>query len=427
MERKLTTIFCADVVGYSAMMSADEEGTLRSLSECRSIIDPLIEEFGGRIFGSAGDSVLAEFQSAVNAIRFSVKCQYSLYKRNQNNKQSPPMRFRFGIHLGDVVVQGKNLMGDAVNIAARIESMADYGGISMSEVVYKEVKNKILDVSFVDRGKQYFKNIPEAIGIFSIETLGSEKNPNVQIEHDKTVQKLDATGVSNEASTADVIKAILNDKASAAVSFAVADRLKNTMDSSSAVKVFLARTVVHKDFSSFEELIKMSINNTIPEHQKRAVAGVFEAGARLLLKPELQFKIGKLFNDGYFGEDKIPLAIHVWKISASKHEETEAELGLLLIKSSRKEDIENGIYHLENQARRKNMKCLVSLGNYYFEKKDYENAFHWFWVARKYKDISAQLALEVISKNITKAQFENYKINADALADEIDWRCKTIQ
>jgi class 3 adenylate cyclase len=167
MERKLTTIFCADVVGYSKMMSLDEEETLRTLSECRTIIDKLIDEYCGRIFGSAGDSVLAEFPSAVMCVRFAAVCQHALHKRNLNSTM-PKMRFRFGIHLGDVVIQGNNLMGDVVNIAARIESMADYGGVSMSETVYNEVKSKIQELTFLDRGFQNFKNIPQPIKIYSI-------------------------------------------------------------------------------------------------------------------------------------------------------------------------------------------------------------------------------------------------------------------
>ena len=420
MERKLTTIFCADVVGYSKMMSMNEEETLRTLSECRAIIDKLIDEYCGRIFGSAGDSVLAEFPSTVMCVRFAAICQHALHKRNLNSMM-PKMRFRFGIHLGDVVIQGNNLMGDVVNIAARIESMADYGGVSMSETVYNEVKSKIQELTFLDRGFQNFKNIPQPIKIYSINVVGSEKNPNLidETHAEKTIAKFEATGVTDDTSTPDVIRAILNDKASAAVSFNIAMKLKNSCDYSTAVKVLLSRTVAHKEFSSFEELIHMTEENLIPKEYKRAVAGVFEAGSKILLKPELQYKVGKFFADGVFGKEREYLAIHVWKNAAEKNSDAQTELGMALLKTGNEKDIIEALRHLEEQARQKNMKCILKLGSYYYDKGDFPNSFRWYWVARQYKDMTAQKALENISQSITKAQFLNYQIDGDALIEEI--------
>jgi len=420
MERKLTTIFCADVVGYSKMMSTNEEETLRTLSECRTIIDGMIEEYCGRIFGSAGDSVLAEFPSTVMCVRFAAVCQHALHKRNLNSTK-PKMRFRFGIHLGDVVIQGNNLMGDVVNVAARIESMADYGGVSISETVYNEVKSKVQELTFLDRGPQNFKNIPEAIRIYSIDVTGAEKNPNLVSEThaEKTIAKFQATGVTDDTSTPDVIKAILNDKASAAVSFNVGMKLKDSCDYSTAVKVFLARTVTHKDFSSFEELIHMTEENLIPKEYKRAVAGVFEAGSKILLKSELQYKVGKFFADGVFGKEREYLALHVWKNAAEKNSDAQTELGLALLISGKEKDIVEGLRHLESQARQRNMKCILKLGSYYYDKGDFQNSFRWYWVARQYKDMTAQKALESMSQLITKAQFLKYQIDGDALIEEI--------
>jgi class 3 adenylate cyclase len=420
MERKLTTIFCADVVGYSKMMSLDEEETLRTLSECRTIIDKMIVDYSGRIFGSAGDSVLAEFPSAVMCIKFSALCQQELYKRNLNSTK-PKMRFRFGIHLGDVVIQGNNLMGDVVNIAARIESMADYGGISMSETVYNEVKSKIHDLIFVDRGLQNFKNIPKPIRIYSVDVVGAEKNPNsVNETHaEKTIAKFEATGITEDTSTPDVIRAILNDKSSASVSFNVAMKLKSSCDYSTAVKVFLSRTVTHKDFSSFEELINMTEHNLIPKEYNRAVAGVFEAGSKMLLKPELQYKVGKFFADGVFGKEREYLAIHVWKNAAEKNSDAQTDLGMALLQTGNEKDIAEGLKHLEEQARQKNIKCILKLGSYYYDRGDFANSFRWYWVARQYKDMTAQKALESMSHSITRAQFQNYQIDGDSLIEEI--------
>ena len=125
MQSKLATILCTDVVGYSKHMQADELGTLRNLDSCRKIIDPLIKKHQGRIFNTAGDSVLAEFASAADAVRFSHAMQTSKLS----------LRWRIGLHLGEVWIYGDNLMGDTVNIAARVEAMADYGGVFMTEKV----------------------------------------------------------------------------------------------------------------------------------------------------------------------------------------------------------------------------------------------------------------------------------------------------
>ena len=147
MERKLTTIICADVVGFSKMMESDEEGTLSILESCRSIIDPMTIEYGGRLFNTGGDSVLLDFSSTVNAVKFAIECQKQLQARNAQNANLPIMTYRFGIHIGDVVIQNSNLMGDGVNLAARIEALADYGGVTMSEIVYQQVRTRIPTVS----------------------------------------------------------------------------------------------------------------------------------------------------------------------------------------------------------------------------------------------------------------------------------------
>jgi adenylate cyclase len=137
MERKLTAILCADVFGYSRLMGEDEEATHRTLTSHRKIIDSLIEQHHGRFVNSAGDSVLAEFASVVNAVQCAVEIQSTL---KGENKKLPPERrmdFRIGINLGDVIVDGEQIYGDGVNVAARLESLADPGafasqGLSMS-------------------------------------------------------------------------------------------------------------------------------------------------------------------------------------------------------------------------------------------------------------------------------------------------------
>jgi adenylate cyclase len=129
VERRLTAIFAADVAGYSRLMSQDEDTTLRSLTAHREIMDRFIAEHGGRIANTAGDSVLAEFPSAVDAVRCAVQVQEALASLDQEKPKERRLQFRIGIHVGDVVVRGSDLLGDGVNIAARLESLAEPGGM----------------------------------------------------------------------------------------------------------------------------------------------------------------------------------------------------------------------------------------------------------------------------------------------------------
>ena len=129
VERKLAAIFAADVEAYSRLMSRDEVGTLRTLTAYRAVIDQLIASHRGRIFNTAGDSVVADFASAVDAVQCAVAVQEAVGKANLDRPASDQMQFRIGIHVGDIIVQGDNLFGDAVNVAARLEGFADWGGI----------------------------------------------------------------------------------------------------------------------------------------------------------------------------------------------------------------------------------------------------------------------------------------------------------
>lgn len=167
IQRKLTAIFAADVYQFSRLMGVDEAGTLASLRACREIIDGLIAEHGGRIFGSAGDSVLAEFASVVSAVLCAVECQRTIGERNARPGLQP-LQFRIGVKLGDVIVEGDNLYGDGVNVAARLESIATPGSICVSAKVRDEVRRKLSDVHFVDGGIQNLKNIEDPVAIYHI-------------------------------------------------------------------------------------------------------------------------------------------------------------------------------------------------------------------------------------------------------------------
>src|SRR5690242_2144096 len=143
MERKLTAILCADVFGYSRLMGEDEEATLRTLSSHRKLIDSLIEQHHGRFVNSAGDSVIAEFASVVNAVQCAVEIQSTLKAENASLSPDRRMQFRIGVNLGDVIVDGPQIYGDGVNIAARLESLAEPGGICISRTVHENIKNKL--------------------------------------------------------------------------------------------------------------------------------------------------------------------------------------------------------------------------------------------------------------------------------------------
>jgi adenylate cyclase len=167
MERKLTAILCADVFGYSRLMGEDEEATLRSLSSHRKVIDALIEQHHGRFVNSAGDSVLAEFASVVNAVQCAVEVQSALKAENAEVPPGRRMEFRIGINSGDVMVEGEQIYGDGVNVAARMESLAEPGGICISGTVHEQVRDK-LALSYEDAGEQEVKYIARPVRVWRV-------------------------------------------------------------------------------------------------------------------------------------------------------------------------------------------------------------------------------------------------------------------
>src|SRR5215208_2518701 len=167
IERRLAAIFAADVAGYSRLMSQDEIGTLRTLTAHREIMDGLIAEHGGRIANTAGDSVLAEFPSAVDAVQCAVAVQEKLAEDNAGVPEDRRLQFRIGVHVGDVVVRGGDLLGDGVNVAARLEALAEPGGIAISGAAHGYVR-KALPLTYTDLGEQHVKNIDEPIRTYAV-------------------------------------------------------------------------------------------------------------------------------------------------------------------------------------------------------------------------------------------------------------------
>ena len=165
VKRRLAAIFAADVDGYSRLMGADEVATLDTLTARREILDGLIATHGGRIANTAGDSVLAEFGSAVDAVQCAVDAQTALAEANSYLSPDKRISFRIGVHVGDVMVRGGDLFGDGVNIAARLQALAQPGSACVSGATYEQVK-KVLPLSFTDLGPQQVKNIEEPIRVY---------------------------------------------------------------------------------------------------------------------------------------------------------------------------------------------------------------------------------------------------------------------
>ena len=182
-ERKLTTILSADVAGYSRLMGEDERATLELLKSSREAISREIARHRGRIVNTAGDSVLAEFPSVVNAVECAVRIQRDLAERNATLAHDRRMLFRIGINLGDVLVEGDDLFGEGVNIAARLQSLAEPGGILVSDTVFEQVRNK-LALSFDFLGPQEVKNIAEAVPTWRVVFDGAPTGNQAQRAND---------------------------------------------------------------------------------------------------------------------------------------------------------------------------------------------------------------------------------------------------
>ena len=166
-NRKMSAILSADVKGYSRLMSVDEEGTVKALNDCREIIARCVHDHRGRVVDSPGDNMLAEFVSTVEAVKCAVKIQEDLKVRNADLPEGRRMEFRIGVNLGDVIEEEGRIYGDGVNIAARLEGLAEAGGICISGTAFDQVKSKLsLGYQFV--GSQTVKNIPDPIRTYKV-------------------------------------------------------------------------------------------------------------------------------------------------------------------------------------------------------------------------------------------------------------------
>jgi class 3 adenylate cyclase len=195
LDRKLATILSADVAGFSRLMGEDEEQTLRTFRGHKEVFESLVAMHRGRVFNTAGDAILAEFASAVEAVRCATDIQSALRTRNDQLPPSRQVKFRIGINLGDVMLHGQDLLGDGVNVAARLQTAAEPGGICISGSVHDQISNK-LSLSFQPLGEMNFKNIQQPVRTFSItEAEGGGALPSARSRGISPAAKWIAAGV----------------------------------------------------------------------------------------------------------------------------------------------------------------------------------------------------------------------------------------
>src|SRR6185437_12273046 len=169
VERRLAAVLAADVAGYSRLMGADEEGTLGRLKAVRkALVDPTIAAYRGRIVKTTGDGMLVEFASAVDATRCAIEVQRGIAAQNADVPQDVRIEFRVGIHVGDIIVDEDDIFGDGVNIAARLEGIAEPGGVCMSDDTYRQVRGKV-EIACYDLGLQTLKNIAEPMRAWRVQ------------------------------------------------------------------------------------------------------------------------------------------------------------------------------------------------------------------------------------------------------------------
>jgi class 3 adenylate cyclase len=180
VARKLAAILAVDIVGYSRLMGVDEVGTLRALKAVRKeVVDPAITSHGGRIVKTTGDGMLVEFQSVVDAVACAVTVQRKMLERDRGVADDKRIVFRIGINIGDVIIDGKDLFGDGVNIAARLESICEPGGLCISDIACDQVRDK-LPLTFTDRGEQKVKNIARPVRVFGLSPQTIAEAPELE-------------------------------------------------------------------------------------------------------------------------------------------------------------------------------------------------------------------------------------------------------
>lgn len=401
MDKKLTTILCSDVIGYSRMMGENEHLTLQKLDQCRQIIDPSIAKYNGRIFNTAGDAVLAEFASPTDAVKCAVDIQNSI------NKLDTDMRWRIGLHLGEVYAYGDNLMGDTVNIAARIESTADLGGVCFSSQVFDSISGKVtMDIEW--RGPQSFKNIKDPIKIYAVKIAGAQKNPNVV--HKETVKY----------SKEQLIKSVVNDKPAVGKSLQDAQNLKRDRQFGPATRVLMWR-ITKKCGPSLNELLDMSSKELVPVELRHVVVAILSEYCKGI-DSDRAMTIYKLLQ-GPLGVHR-SLGLQFLKQAAKTNPEAQMEYSSTIMEDphSSQNEITDAVEQLVTMARRKSQPAMLKLCDYYNKIGEKHQQFLWLWVLRGLFEPSAQNKLQLLMNTISKNDFTNWKIEGESLLDEIKFK-----
>ena len=178
IRRRLSAILAADIAGYSRLMGQDEAGTVRDLKGHQAVILPLVGRHGGRIIDTAGDGILAEFPSVIGATECAVEIQHVMTVRNEEVPEHRRMRFRIGINLGDVIHDETRIYGDGINVAARLEGLAEPGGVLVSQAVHDQVRDR-LDLAFQDLGEHELKNIARRVRVYRLQPPAESTAPPV--------------------------------------------------------------------------------------------------------------------------------------------------------------------------------------------------------------------------------------------------------
>ena len=403
MDTKLATIICSDVIGYSTLMQRDEEGTLRRLDVCRAVIDPLINQHKGRLFNTGGDSILVEFASAVDAVKFGIEMQTKMLSLKDG------LRWRVGMHVGEVWIYGTNLMGDAVNLAARCESLADYGGVTITDAVYRLVVGKMRGIEFVSRGEQEFKNVAP-MEIWSVVLPGAEPNPNLSKRSKPAVN-------TTTKSHAEMVAAVANDQAARNRSLHDAQMFRREQKFGPATRILMWR-LTKNDREALDELISMGMKDLIPADLKNYVAAVLREYC-MKIDSDRALKVADLLESRSM--NYAALAVQFVKIAARVNEQASYRYAMMVFNDPTSSDaeIESVLGDLKESAMKKQVPAMMRLGEYYTKIGDKKNAFRWLYAARAQHNSEAQHLLEELNKTITKTEFNNYKTDADALVDQI--------
>jgi class 3 adenylate cyclase len=281
LERRLATIMMADVVGYSRMMGENEERTIGVLRGHREVFDALLKLHRGRIFNTAGDSILAEFPSAVEAVRCATEAQAALRTRNDHLPPEQRMQFRIGINLGDVVVQGGDLLGDGVNVAARIQTVAEPGGICISGSVYDQIQNK-LSLQFRQLGEKSFKNISQPIRTFSISDA-EEGSPEPGGGRSASAKKAWVWGIAAVMAAALAVGAhtLYRSRTGAAEEARVADSKQQAVKESASTEAAQQQAKLQAELQAAREALQRAETSKVKSEQERNALETAQREARL--------------------------------------------------------------------------------------------------------------------------------------------------